>query len=160
MRDKMKLQIEKFLTDKGIRYKLIKLSQNAYTVDDVIKFSEGRVNPEEICKTIILRGRKTDKSMAVFLRGNDKLDFSKLKKIFGEEVAIADAERVKKVAGVEPGAVCPFLIQPPLFVDEKVFELENVHCGSGHHLFGIEFKTEDLGKGVVCEISDFSKPFK
>lgn len=55
----MDLQIEKLLKEKGVEYRLIKLSQKAYTVADVVKYSEGDINPEEICKTIILHGKRS-----------------------------------------------------------------------------------------------------
>jgi len=60
----MKLKVEKLMRDKRVDYRLIRLSQHAYTVDDVVKYSEGEVNPDEICKTIILSGKKTGKKVA------------------------------------------------------------------------------------------------
>lgn len=35
----MQLAVEKILNENGIGYRLIKLTERAYTVDDVIKFS-------------------------------------------------------------------------------------------------------------------------
>ncbi|MDP2630173.1 MAG: YbaK/EbsC family protein [Candidatus Uhrbacteria bacterium] len=153
----MNLPIEKILKEKGVAYRLIPLSQEAYTVNDVIRYSRENIDPDDVCKTIILRSRKSDRRIAVFLRGNDKLDFSKLKKILGEEMAIADREQVKEVSGVEPGAVCPFLLSCPLFVDNNVVALKRINCGSGQHLFGLEFEREDLAKGAQYELVDLSK---
>lgn len=147
----MELQVEKFLKEKGVEYRLIKLNQDAYTVDDVVKYSAGDINPEEICKTIILRGKKSGNKFAVLLRGNDRLNFAVAKKIFGEEMTVANPEQVKEAAGVEPGAVCPFLLSVPLFVDKRVERLIKINCGSGDHLYGLEFKSEDLEKGVKYE---------
>lgn len=151
------LDVERILKEKGVGYRLVELSQEAFTVDDVVKYSKGDVNPNEICKTIILCGRKTGKRAAFLLRGNDKLDFSKIKKLLGEEMAIANQNQVKEASGVEPGAVCPFLVKVPLFVDERVMFLKQINCGSGHHLYGLEFKSEDLSKSINYELVDLSK---
>lgn len=153
----MELEVEKILKEKNIEYRLIKLTQNAYTVEDVVKYSESAVAPDEICKTIIVRGKKTGDKKAILLRGNDKVNFSGIKKLFGEEMTVADPEQVKEATGVEPGAVCPLLLKVPLLVDRKVFDLEKINCGSGDHLYGLEFGTKDLTKCVEFKIEDLSK---
>ncbi|MBI4023126.1 YbaK/EbsC family protein [Candidatus Berkelbacteria bacterium] len=153
----MQLPVEAKLKEKGIVYRLIPLTANAYTVADVVKFAQSNIDPNEICKTIVLCGKKSGAQQAVFLRGTDKLDFGKLKRLFGEEMAIATAEQVKESAGVEPGAVCPFLLTVPLSVDQRVLELDRVNCGSGHHLFGLEFQRADLARGADYTAIDASK---
>jgi prolyl-tRNA editing enzyme YbaK/EbsC (Cys-tRNA(Pro) deacylase) len=153
----MGLRVEKLLKEKGIEYRLIKLSQNAYTVDDVIKYSKGDINPEEICKTIILSGKKSGKKRAIMLRGNNKVNFSEIKKVLGEEMTIASEEQVKDASGVEPGAVCPFLLNVILLVDNRVMDLERINCGSGDHLYGLEFRSKDLGKAIDYKIVDLAK---
>lgn len=153
----MSLAVEVLLKEKGIPYRLIPLTQAAYTVDDVVRFAQSKISPGEICKTIVLRGKKSGSKLAVFLQGADKLDFGKLKRLLGEEVAIATPEQVKEVAGVEPGAVCPFLLNVPLYVDERVLRLTRVNCGSGDHLHGLEFQVEDLAKGTHYIAIDAAK---
>ncbi len=153
----MELKIEKVLKDKGIEYRLIELSQNAFTVADVIAHSNNAVNPDEICKTIILVGRKSGNMIAVMLKGLDKVDFSKVKKLTSEDMTIASPEKVKEASGVEPGAVCPFLITVPLFVDQEIMSLERINCGSGHHLRGLEFNVIDLKRGVDYKVAGLSK---
>ncbi len=153
----MELKIETLLKSKQIDYRLIKLSQNAYTVDDVAKYSDGSVKADEICKTMILRGKKSGNKFAALLRGNDKINFSGIKKLLGEEITVANAGQVKEAAGVEPGAVCPFLLNVPLFVDKEVLPLEKIHCGSGDHLYGLEFAAKDLAKGTNYKVAELAK---
>src|SRR3989338_5150485 len=117
------LAVEAVLREAGVNYRLITLNDKAYTVDDVIRLAKEAVKPEEVCKTIVLRGKQTNAKAAIFLRGNDKGDFSAAKKYFGEEMAIATPEQVEEVAGVAPGAVCPFLLTVPLFLDQQVLSL-------------------------------------
>ena len=154
----MKLQAENLLKEKAVEYKLIKLSQNAHTVEEVVKYSEKEnIRPEEICKTIILEGKKTRKKVAILLRGNDRLDFSEAKKVLGEKMAIANKKQVKEASNVEPGAVCPLLLNTELLVDKRVMDLERINCGSGDHLYGLEFKTEDLAKVADYQIVNLTQ---
>ncbi len=153
----MHLPITQLLDKNNIQYKLIKLNQVAISVDDVVSYSNGEIVREQICKTLIVKGRKTNNKYGIFLTGDDKIDFKKLKQVFNEDMTMADFQEVKEVAGVEPGAVCPFMLSVPLYVDKKVTNLKAVNCGSGDHLFGIEFNLEDLNKVTHYEVIDGSK---
>jgi len=153
----MKLQVEKILDERQVKYRLIKLTRKAYTVEDVIKYSDEEINSDEICKTIILRGKKSGKNIAVFLKGRDKVSFSALKNILGEEMAIANEKQVKEASGVDPGAVCPFMLNVSLFTDKNVLALDVINCGSGNHLYGLEFNASDLDKKLRCKVADLTK---
>ncbi|MDD5152917.1 MAG: YbaK/EbsC family protein [Candidatus Pacebacteria bacterium] len=125
------------------------------TIEDVVAFADGAVNVDEIAKTVIIKERKSDKMYAVLLRGKDKIDLAKIKKLIGgQDVTLANSEEVKKASGVEPGAVCPFLVSVPLFVDKKVAEMKKINTGSGDHLYGLEFQTEDLNKVIQYQVVD------
>lgn len=153
----MEIAVEKILKEKGIEYKLIRLSQKAYTVEDVILYSKGEVTPEEICKTIILKGKKTAKKYAVLLRGMDRVNFPAAKKVFREEMTIANSKEVKEAGGIEPGAVCPLLLNVPLYVDKRVLGLKRINCGSGDHLHELEFDLKDLSQAVNYLVVDLAK---
>jgi prolyl-tRNA editing enzyme YbaK/EbsC (Cys-tRNA(Pro) deacylase) len=109
------LPIETVLQQAGISFRLVRLPENVFTVADVKNHLDGDLQVEEICKTIIIAGKKSGRAVAIFLRGDDKLDFKKAKQLCGEEMTIATAEQVKAASGVEPGAVCPFLLTVPLY---------------------------------------------
>jgi len=153
----MELPVEKILKEKGVPYRLIRLAQEAVTVGDVVAYSDGAVKIDEICKTIILKGKKTGTLLAVLLRGEDRLDFSKARGVLGEAAEIADTGSVKKVSGVEPGAVCPLMVSVPLFVDARVLELNRINIGSGDHLYGLEIAVSDIERGVSFFVSDIAK---
>jgi hypothetical protein len=53
-----KLSSIKLLDSKGVKYQLIELTNKAITIKEVIKFSKDEINPNEICKTIILNSKK------------------------------------------------------------------------------------------------------
>ena len=153
----MELIVEKKLKEKNIPFRLIALSRAAISVEDVVAFSNGAVILSEICKTVIVKGKKSGNLYGVLLQGMDKINFSKLKEVLGEEMTMGDFSDVKNVAGVEPGAVCPFLLTVPLLVDTKVEAMGRMNCGSGDHLFGLEFDRKDLKKVVEYTVGDFVK---
>ena len=140
---------------KGITYRLIELKDRAISVDDVIKFSKGDITKEEICKTMIVKAGET--YCAVFLKGDKRLDFGKLQRILGEKTRLATPEEVKDITGVDPGAVCPLLLNIPVIIDRKVLELKNINFGSGDHLYGIEMKPSDILKIKDAKIAEASQ---
>lgn len=140
------------LDELGVEYRLIRLRDRAVTVQDVIDHAEGDLDPSEICKTIIVKGRRAAR-YAVFLRGSDRIDFNKLKPVLGK-VSVASRDEVQEATGVEPGAVCPLTLGISVYLDERVLGLERVNFGSGDHLYGIELRTEDLAKALSYTVLD------
>lgn len=133
------------------------MSQVAFTVQDVVTYALDPVDGNETCKTIILAGKKSRNLVAVLLRGTSKIDFSKAKALFGETMEIATAEEVKAVAGVDPGAVCPFMLTTKLNIDKKVLELGRINCGSGDHLYGLHFDLNKLLSSIEPKHIDIAK---
>ena len=150
------LEAERILTEKGIPYRLIELSDCAMTVADVLRFSKGDFPAEEVCKTVIMRDSKGGR-YAFFLVGTDRVDFLKAKGITGRKLSVASPDEVREVAGVDPGAVCPLTLNIPLTIDTRVTKLPQVNFGSGHHLHGIEMKTTDLLRIVPHTIADVAE---
>ena len=94
--------------------------------------------------------------MLYFLKGNQKIDFSKAKDIIGSKISIINYEDLKKSTGTEPGAVCPILLDFPIFVDKKVLETNKINFGSGDHLYGLEIDSKDLDKVINFKVVDLS----
>lgn len=150
------LTVEKLLLEKSIPYRLIELRDRAYTIKDVVKFSKGDIILNEICKTIIAKS-DDGHSYALFLYGEDKVDFNKIELIIGEKLHIARHSEVKEYAGVEPGAVCPLLMRIPVIMDSKIVNFNKVNFGSGHHLYGLEILAKDFIRLVNPKIADISQ---
>jgi len=146
--------IIKKLEEKNIEFNLIELKDRAMTVKDVIKFSDGKVNPKEVCKTLILKDQENN-SYAVVALGNDRINFSKARKRFNcSKLRLATPDEVKKEIGLEIGSVCPLFLDLPMLVDRKVFSRRNINFGSGDHLFGIEISPKDILKCTNAKITD------
>jgi prolyl-tRNA editing enzyme YbaK/EbsC (Cys-tRNA(Pro) deacylase) len=153
MNEKLNELINK-LKEKNIEFNLIQLKDRAMTVEEVMKFSDGKVNPKEICKTLILKDQKNN-SYAVVVIGNDRVDFEKVSKRFNcSRLRLATPEEIKKEIGLEIGAVCPLFLGLPMLIDRRIFNRERINFGSGDHLFGIEINPKDILKCVDANISD------
>ena len=150
----MRLRVQDILDEKNIPYRIIELKQRAITVNEVIEYSVGDINPDEICKTILVKQKK--QFYALFLRGANKIDFKKLKSVIGK-ASIVSREDVIEITGVKPGAVCPLLLDVPLIVDVRVLELEKLNFGSGNHLFGVEISSSDLNLVVDFRMADIAR---
>lgn len=145
----------RLLEEKGVEYRLIELTDRAVTVEDVVKYARNEIDPDEICKTIILKDRKGHMH-AVFLRGRDRIDFHKLRGVIGKASVVAP-DGVKEAAGFKPGAVCPLTLDIPLYVDERVFVNEKINFGSGDHLYGLELASRDPAKVMDFRVVDASE---
>ena len=149
------LEAEKLLKSKNLHYRLIPLKEKAMTAHEVSKYSLVDLSPEEVCKTIILK-TKSGKVLAVFLKGDRKIDFKKLELVVKEKVTILGQEHVHAHAGSVPGSVCPLLVKVPLYADKSVLALEKINFGSGNLMFGIEMNTGDFLELLKPEIVDVS----
>lgn len=130
------------LDSTGIDYRLIKLDERAVTSEDVVKFSSD-IDETQICKTIIAK-TKSEKAYAFLIKGMDRLDAKKVKELIGEKISIVSQEELQRITGLQAGAVCPLVLDIPLFVDSKVFSLQKINFGSGDHLYGIEIEPSAL----------------
>ena len=108
------------------------------------------MNPDEILKTLIIRLTVKerlefkDKYFVLVLRGKDRVDFKKVRRLFGGKSELAKADEVQKVAGVPVGAVCPILLDIPIYIDRVAMGLKHVNMGSG-----------DLTKELEMDLKDF-----
>ena len=154
------VQIEAYLKKLGVEYQLIDLGGEIFRVEDVIKAG---VNLAEIIKTLIVRIPKNNVNpnrdkirlwpknvsyVALAVRGRDRVDFKKVRRLFGAKSELAGKEEVKEIVGVPVGAVCPVLINIPLVFDRRVMELARVNLGSGDLTKGLEMDLGDLLRAV------------
>ena len=153
MNEKLKEIINK-LEEKNTQFNLIELRDRAMTVEDVVKFSDGKLNPKEICKTLILKDLENN-SYAVVSLGLDRIDFEKVRKRFNcSKLRLASPDEIKQETGLEIGAVCPLFLDLPMLIDSRIFSRKKVNFGSGDHLFGIEINPRDILKCVDAKITD------
>src|SRR3989344_3758394 len=113
-------QIEEFLKSKQIPHQIVDLGGEVFTVDQVKKTG---VKEDEIVKTLIIKTNNDFIALAV--RGCDRVDFKKVRRLFGSKSDLAKPEEVLKAVGVPIGAVCPILVGVPLYFDRRVMDLSH-----------------------------------
>lgn len=145
----------KRLEANGIEFRLIELNDRAVSVDDVVRLSKGDIKKDEICKTMVIKA--IEGFAGVFLKGDRRLDFRKLQRLFGRKARLASLEEVKRITGVEPGAVCPLLLKIQLIMDKQILDMKKVNFGSGDHLYGIEMKPYDILRMTGAKIMEVSR---
>ena len=147
-------QIKIHLESKRLPYQVIDLGREVFTVKGVAKTG---VDENEIVKTLVIRSNDRPPAqrasgpkgfVALAVRGKDRVDFKKVRRLFGSKSELAKPEEVRKVIGVPVGAVCPILIGIPLYFDRKVMDLMHVNMGSGDLKKGLEMEFPDLLKAV------------
>ena len=153
-------QIRQYLQKNRINHKISDLGGEVYKVEDVIKVG---INPDEILKTLIIRSTVKeglefkDKYFVLVLRGKDRIDFKKIRSLFGGKSDLAKPAEVKKVAGVPVGAVCPILLNIPIYIDKSAMDLKHVNMGSGDLTKELEMDFEDLLSVIGSyKVSDLS----
>ena len=140
-------KIEKYLKDRKINHRISDLGGEIFKVEDVIKAG---INPDQILKTLIISStikeglEFKDKYFALVLRGKDRIDFKKVRRLFGGKSELAKADEVQKVAGVPVGAVCPILLDIPIYIDRGALSLKHVNMGSGDLTRELEMDFSDL----------------
>ncbi len=150
------IEVEKLLQEKGVEYKLIKLSRKVISHEDVKKYSKG-TDPEDDCKVIMTKDKQGNQ-YAFFARGMMKLDFSKIKEIVGKKLNIMNYEELKKSTGKEPGAVCPLLLKnTKIYVDKRVLQRNKIDFSSGEQMLGLQIFTKDLNKIMDFETVDIAE---
>lgn len=85
------------------------------------------------------------------LRADRRIDWKMAREILGSgSVSLAAPEEVRRVAGVEIGAVAPFgnLMGIPTYAEESVYENGVFDFSCGKHDRSIELRTEDWDRVV------------
>lgn len=158
-------KIKKYLKSLKLPFEVIDLGDEIFTVKGVV---ESGVNEEEIIKTLIIHGNKG--FVALVLRGKDRVDFKKIRKLFGPSThstgsvrassgrslstshsvkcELAKPEEVLRICKVPVGAVCPILLDIPVYFDKRVMSLSHINMGSGDLTKGLEMELADLLKSV------------
>jgi len=133
------VQITDYLNAKKIKYEVADLGGEIFTVKEVTKAG---IKEDDIVKTLVVH--TNGGFVALAIRGKDRIDFKKVRRLFGSKSELAKPEEVKKIIGVPVGAVCPILIEVPLYLDRKVMSLKHINMGSGDLTKGLELELTDL----------------
>ncbi|MDD4607040.1 MAG: YbaK/EbsC family protein [Patescibacteria group bacterium] len=134
----------KILNEHKIKYE-IKEHKTVFTAYDLAQTL--KIKPKEITKTLVI---KADKNyILVVLGGDQKLDFTKLKKIIGaKKVSIATEKDMVKQFKIKPGAITPFgiLYKTPVYLEKKLIQNPKLLLQSGNFNQSLRLTTKDFVK--------------
>lgn len=146
-------QIQDLLDSKDIEYELIQ--HEAVTTSE----QAAEVRGDELkqgAKALVMRTKEGTFFMTV-ISAASKLDSKKIRTAMGtKKTKFADKEDLKKLTGLEPGAVPPFgnLFQLKTIVDKRLLENEIVVFNAGSHTNSIRLKSKDLMRCIPAQIED------
>lgn len=149
--------IKQKLEKQNITYNLLPTSGTS--IDVTVK--ELGINFSEGLSTLIFRVNGGEKYVGVLRRDDKNIDNKKLKKAVGtSRVSFAEAPALDKL-GFKPGLATPLLLEDrgiEILVDEAVFEMDKVVCGSTDPNLALEITKDDLfnliGKYTKVSISE------
>lgn len=100
------------------------------------------------------------KPIMVVVPGDKKIDIKRFKSLYGiRDLRMATPDEVKRVTGVEIGAVPPFghIFSIPLYMDHHVKDNERIYFNPGRHDKTIAMNSHDLERVARPMLGDFSR---
>ncbi len=143
----------KALSALGIEYKILEHPEmkTPAEVENYFGLTPGEGIPTMIMKT-------ENEFIAVLLREDCRMDFSKIKKAVGaKDIRMATREEFTELTGLTPGAARVYNPGLRTFIDKHVFEKENLYGGSGSFTCTLQYKTADLIKIPNSIVVDITK---
>lgn len=124
--------------------------------DDVLNYLH--LTLSDCIPTLIMKA--DDKFIAVVFRGDNKINFKKVKKEFKiKDLRMATPEEFTNLTHLPLGAARVYTPEVnTTIIDEKVFEKEYLAGGSGSFTYSINYKTSDLKKLPNSITANISQP--
>ncbi|HEY9052142.1 MAG TPA: proline--tRNA ligase [Gammaproteobacteria bacterium] len=125
-----------------------------HSIEDVSNFL--KVSPAQCIKTLLVEGREEDSVVALILRGDHVLNEIKAEHLsqVASPVCFVSDEKVKQVAGCNPGSLGPVGLKITVIADHSAAHLSDFICGAnvdGKHLIGVNWG-RDLPEPEVADI--------
>ena len=116
----------------GGGHRVVELDRSARTAADAAQALGCRV--DQIVKSLVFRGRRTDQAVLVAGSGANRVDEDKVARLVDESVEKADAAFVRARTGFAIGGVAPVGSTGPLttLIDEDLMKWEEIWAAAGH----------------------------
>lgn len=99
------------------------------------------VSIDQIVKTLVFIG---DEPVAVLCPGSGRVDTEKLEEVLDTDVRMAKPGEVKDATGYPVGAVSPFDLDIPIYMEESLTEEDVLRPAAGSRAVGAEITSEEL----------------
>ncbi len=146
--------IKKILAENNINYQLISHSA-VFTSNQAAEIR--KVPLDQGAKAIIFMADK--KPVLIVVPADKKVDTKTFKKIYQvKNLSLADPEVIKKLTGLEIGAIPPFgdLMNLQSYLDKKLTKKNKIHFNPGVHTVSITMDPKDLVKLTNPTIGSYS----
>lgn len=113
----------------------------------------------QIAKTLIFKGKNSQKPVCIIVSGKNRVDERKVKHYLGEAIERPDADYVLKHTGFAIGGVPPVGYQfdaKPL-IDEDLMKYEMLWAAAGTPYCSFEISSKDLVRITQGQIADIKK---
>ena len=137
-------KIQTILRGLGSDYKVIEFNESTRTAQE----AADRVGCQlgQIVKSLIFKGRSTNKGILVLTSGLNRVDENKISRYAGESIGRADPEFVRTVTGFSIGGVPPVGHAQPLetYIDEDLLQYTDVWAAAGTPNAVFQMPSSDL----------------
>ena len=99
------LRVREALEERGFEPEIVELERTARSASEAADALGVRV--EQIVKSLVFRGRRTDCPFLILAGGANRVDENRISGLLSEEVEMADAAYVREKTGFAIGAVPP-----------------------------------------------------
>ena len=115
----------------GFPHEVIELSQTIRSAAEAAQAIGCKV--EEIAKSLIFKGKRTNKAILVIASGPNRVNEKKISEFLSEPVKMADADFVGQKTGFTIGSVPPIAHRERLetIIDEDLLQFEEIWAGAG-----------------------------
>ena len=137
-------KFQDFLRSQGPAYIVIEFNESTRTAQE----AADRVGCQlgQIVKSLIFRGKTTNKGVLVLTSGTNRADESKISQVTGEPITRPDADFVRALTGFSIGGVPPVghITSIETYIDEDLLQYPTVWASAGTPNAVFELSPSDL----------------
>ena len=113
----------------------------------------------QIAKTLIFKGKNSEKPICVIASGINRVDEKKIATYIGEPIERADAEYVLKHTGFAIGGIPPvgFKLDSTFLIDEDLMAYHEIWAAAGTPFAVFQLKPDDLLKITQGQVVSIKK---
>ena len=113
----------------------------------------------QIAKTLIFKGKQSNKPLCVIASGKNRVDEKKIAQIVGDSIARPDAEFVEQHTGYAIGGVSPvgFTFEHQTLIDQDLMAYQTIWAAAGTHNAVFQLTPQDLVRITNGRVVDIKK---
>ncbi|HHU60522.1 MAG: YbaK/EbsC family protein [Bacillota bacterium] len=124
-------KVQRALEEKGLELEVVEFAESTRTVKDAASAIGCKV--EQIAKSLIFKGEKSQKPILVIASGPNRVNEKAMHKVIGEKLDRADANWVSEITGFSIGGIPPFAhnVAIDTYIDEDLFLNSEIWAAAG-----------------------------